>query len=142
MAERISRVRITNKRLCPRYDYRAGISIKSDLSEADDWSPAISQNLSRSGIYILHSRILVPEEPVSIKIPLFKTSEMMTIRGFVSWVGIDDMFEDSPFWVTAGIHFDRLKHSATKTIESALSDRKLLDGIPVKSVANKIDFVM
>jgi len=141
MAERFLRRKITNKRLFPRYDFRVGISIKNQSDEII-WNPAISQNLSESGIHILHSRILVPDEPISIKIPLFAKSEMMSVKGYVSWVGIDDLFEDSPFWVTAGIKFENVKRSQQKSLAYTLANRTLLHSSPVRNVANKIDFVM
>ena len=55
---------IYNRRNYPRYDFRAGITIKAKDPDSITWYSGVSQNLSQTGISILHSKILIPEEEI------------------------------------------------------------------------------
>ena len=66
----------------------------------------------------------------------------MTIKGTVAWVGVDDLYDDSPFWVKAGIKFNNLGMDTRETIINTISNRKSEDGPIIKKAASRIDFVM
>lgn len=142
MAQSDYQFKIRNKRIYPRYEYRVGIAIKSFDPDAKDWENGVSQNVSQDGIYLLHSRLLVPGEKVYIRIKLFPREEEITVSGTVSWVGFDELYEDSPFWVKAGIAFHEMNTKDRLNLIEAISDRKIADGLSVLKISNKIDFVM
>ena len=142
MSEKYLEPGIWNKRTYPRYDYRAGISIKSNDPGTRDWDAGITQNLSQDGMSILHSKVLIPGETVLITLPLFPSKQTLILSGEVQWIGVDDLFDDGPYWVKAGIKFHDLDFAQREIILSALTDRKAENHIIFKKVAGRIDFVM
>jgi len=142
MAERYAEFRSVNRRTFPRYQYRAGITVKptNDI-QSPLWDTGISQNLSLDGISILHSKILVPGELVYLTIPLFDTERELVLSGSVEWVSVDDLYEDSPYWIKAGIMFSEMGNEKKKILLNTIGDRPIETEHHTKS-ANKIDFVM
>ncbi len=138
-----SEARIINRRTYPRYHYRAGINIKSTNGETYyTWDPGISQNLSLDGISILHSKILVPGEIVFLAIPLFGSEREILLSGSVEWVAVDDLYDDSPYWVKAGIMFSDMSKDKRQTLAKTLLNRPVENYLSSKKAARKIDFVM
>lgn len=132
-----------NKRTFPRYDFRAGISIRPTEDSPDtEWAGCISQNLSMDGINILYSKILVPGDTVYITIPMFEEGKQIVVSGSVEWVGVDDLWDDSPYWVKAGIMFSDMAMKKKKALTKVLLDRRVIAPVASRKPANKIDFIM
>ena len=131
-----------NRRLFPRYDFRVEISIKSIDPRITAWDTGVSQNLSEDGISLLHSRILLPNEPVYLTVPLFSSHERLILKGSVAWIGIDDLYEDSPYWVKAGIRFDEMGFEQKHALHTAISERIVALPAETRKSPYRIDFVM
>jgi hypothetical protein len=138
---RYSETDFGGRRHSPRFNFRAGITLKACDPQVKMWDAGISQNLSQDGMSILHSKILTPGDDVYIDIPKFDEDNHLIIAGKVTWVGVDDLYGDSPYWVRAGIMFGELNQDQKESLLTVLSDRKI-DGPIFVRRASKIDFVM
>jgi len=142
MLEKYEQNPMSDRRISPRYDFRVGLSIKPADEGIKIWESGISQNLSQDGISILHSKILIPGEQIYVTIPLFSYEKRITLTGSVAWVRVDDLYEDSRYWVHAGISFQELTQEEHKSIKALLAARKAQDILAPRKPTDRIDYVM
>ena len=122
-------------RQAERYTVKSTITYQARLGESpgpqgnfnsdDTLRHGLTCDLSLRGVSIFSTNILEIGEALSMNLLNPINGVGTPVNGKVVWIAVDDLYGDSPYWVRAGIAFEKLNPPQRKAIEELLPHEQL-----------------
>ncbi len=107
-------------RQAKRFQVKSSISFKSVTDPTNQIYTGLLHDLNHKGMSIFSANILREGEKIRLWLLNPQDLELTRLDGSVVWVGVDEIYGDSPYWVRAGICFETLMEPQKEAISRLL----------------------
>ena len=130
-----------DRRTVPRVELRCTARFAPDASRPLRIGHGLVQDISTRGVRILSTVLLDPLQTFPIWIAV-KGKDVVSANARVSWMRVEDMLGDSPYWIATGLRLSFTRPSDQEIISEIVASRtNLTKGGVGQQVDSKIGYV-
>jgi hypothetical protein len=109
-----------NVRQGERYAVKRSISFVRNGDPQQRICSGLTLDLSRHGCCLFSSTTLQESEWLRLWFLVNDSQDLLSLDAKVTWVSVDDLYGDSPYWVRAGLEFTELRDFEKQSLHGIL----------------------